>query len=153
MMTRDENGNILDKLPAGAKLLQGKELVVIPYEGALPEYTPEAFNSVNMFFIRNVHKAFVDDICDREWMEENKDLQVKEIANICKIAGEKGSEADMLEISDKLKKLIKESDPASFKNDISSLVTLSVCFELNGKYIHLELPYCTIEKIVNIPAA
>lgn len=153
MMTRDENGNILEKLPAGAKLLEGKKLVVFPYEGALAEYTPEAYNSVNMFFIRNVHKAFVDNICDREWMDEYKGLQVKEIANICKIAGEKGSEADMLEISDKLKKLIKESDPASFKSDISSLVTLNVCFELNGKHIHLELPYCTIEKIVNMTAA
>ena len=103
MMTRDENGNILEKLPAGAKLLEGKKLVVFPYEGALAEYTPEAYNSVNMFFIRNVHKAFVDNICDREWMDEYKDLQIKEIANICKIAGEKGSEADMLEISDKQK--------------------------------------------------
>ena len=86
-------------------------------------------------------------------MDEYKDLQVKEIANICKIAGEKGSEADMLAISNKLKELIKESDPASFKSDISSLVTLNVCFELNGKHIHLELPYCTIEKIVNMTAA
>ena len=109
MLTRDENGNIQEKLPAGAKLMQGKELVVIPYEGALPEYTPQAYNSVNKFFIRNVQKAFVDNICDREWMEENKALQVKEIANICKIAGEKGSEADMLEISDKLKKLIEQT--------------------------------------------
>lgn len=152
-MTRDENGNILEKIPDGAKVLEGKELLVIPYEGALSEYTPEAYNCVNMFFIKIGHKAFVDDICDREWMEEYKNLQIKEIANICKIAGEKGSESDFLEISDKLKKFIKESDSKSFKKDISSLTTLNVCFELNGKHIHLELPYCTIEKIVNTAAA
>ena len=113
MLERDSNGNIIGKLPATAKKISGMELLIIPTEGALSEYSPEAYNSVNMFFINAGHKAFVDNFCNREWMEENKALNITEIDGICKIAAEKGEETP-LDKYVRFKNNI-QLDPNSFK--------------------------------------
>lgn len=147
MLKRDENGNILGKLPETAKKIEGMELLIIPYEGALSEYSPEAYNSVNMFFINLGYKSFVDNFCDREWMEENKNLEISEIRNICKIATEKGDENECALITKLIKEKIAESDESIFKNQIECATTLNICVPAGEKTVHLELPYCTIEKI------
>lgn len=150
MLERDSNGNIIGKLPATAKKISGMELLIIPTEGALSEYSPEAYNSVNMFFINAGHKAFVDNFCNREWMEENKALNITEIDGICKIAAEKGEEKAVQEITDLLKKAVKPTEQETYKNQIENDTTLNVCYPVEGKYIHLELPYCTIAQIFNL---
>ena len=150
MLERDSNGNIIGKLPATAKKISGMELLVIPTEGALSEYSPEAYNSVNMFFINAGHKAFVDNFCNREWMEENKALNITEIDGICKIAAEKGEEKAVQEITDILTKAVKPAAEDTYRNQIENDTTLNICYPVGEKHIHLELPYCTIEQIFNL---
>ncbi len=150
MLEKDSNGNIIGKLPATAKKIPGMELLVIPSEGALSEYSPEAYNSVNMFFINAGHKAFVDNFCNREWMEENKALNITEIDGICKIAAEKDEETAVQEVTDLLKKAVKPTEQETYKNQIENDTTLNVFYPVGEKYIHLELPYCTIEQIFNL---
>ncbi len=150
MMKRDENGNILEVLPETAKKIDGMELLVIPNEGALSEYSPEAYNSVNMFFVNSGYKSFVDNFCDREWMQENKGLEINEIKNICKIATEKGDEKEGEIVSNLIKEKITESDEKIYKSQIENETTLNICVPVGKKTVHLELPYCTIEKIYKL---
>lgn len=144
MMQRDEEGYIISKLPETAVYLKGLENLVIPVEGGLPEYTPEAYNWVNRYF-RNLKVKFdIDNLCHEEWKNLTSGFEKLELDGICKIAYKK----ENLEFAENLAKSLKNLSPSDlYQKQINELVILDVCIFTENSEIHVELPYCTIEQM------
>lgn len=150
MLEKDSYGNIIGTLPPTAKKVPGMELLITMKDGDLTEYSPEAFNSVNKFFIEKYQRAYVDNLCDAEWTEEKRFSHVIEVDGICKVAVDEGAEKLANEIIDVLKKYVKPAEHGEYKNHIENCTTLSAYYLREGKYVSVELPYCTIAQIYKL---
>lgn len=131
--------------------IPGKELLVIPEGFTLSEYTHETINIVKDFFAKNNYIVDIDNICDIEWMNEQKpDFSVTEVPNKCKIAAINLKSSCVQNVINMLNYKLPESDSESFYNDITNDTTLTAYFYINDEKVRIELPYCTIKNIVDM---
>ena len=49
-----------------------------------------------------------------------------------------------------IKETIEEALPEDYKHQIENETILDICLTTNDGKLHIELPYCTIDKIVRI---
>lgn len=148
MMERDSEGYIISKLPETAKKYKNKKYLVIPEENGLPEFTPAAYNYVNSFFRNNMNVSFeIDNLNNREWYEIVSGTEIIEIKNIGRISFEKGDELFSKMLENKLTGKVKESDQKEYNENLENETVLDICISAEKGKVHIELPYCTIEKI------
>lgn len=147
MFERNEKGYIVGNYPVTTKTLDGYKYLIMIKEDALSEYSKDAFNRVLYYFQEKLGlKVFVDNLNHTEWKESigtKSIVEIKNRANISYTPAEKSFAEDFIK---NFSAEFPESSREVFQKDLSNTL-LSVCIEKDGEYIHIELPYCTIEKI------
>lgn len=150
MFKKNEDGYIIDTYPETCRTVPGYKYLITVYEGALSEYSKEAFNAVLYYFKEKIGvKVTVDNLNNMEWLEAAKGKQITEVKNIAFIAFSEKSFSHAEEIKKKLLDDIPQSEKKVFDDCVNYSTVLTVCIENGDDYIHVELPYCTIEKIAD----
>lgn len=147
MFEKDSKGYIIGDYPATTKVVDGYKYLITIKDGALSEYSKEAFNKVLGYFQEKLGlKVFVDNLNHQEWLESVKGKEIVEITNRANISYTEASKTFAQDFISKFTKEFAESSKEDYQRELHNTL-LSVCIENNGEYIHLELPYCTIEKM------
>ena len=147
MMERDWEGYIISRLPNTAKKYKH---LIIPVKDGFPEYTPEAFNCVNAFFKKQNLPFDIDNLNNQEWCKLSNGLKITDIEGLYKISYQPKSETVKENLVSFIKETIEEALPDDYKHQIENETILDICLTTNGGKLHIELPYCTIDKIVRI---
>ena len=150
IMERDSEGYIISRLPNAAKKYKKYEHLIIPIKDGFPEYTPEAFNCVNAFFKKQNLPFDIDNLNNQEWCKLSNGLKITDIEGLCKISYPPKSETVKENLVSFIKETIEEALPEDYKPQIENETILDICLTTNDGKLHIELPYCTIDKIVRI---
>lgn len=147
MFERDEKGYIIGDYPETTKIVDGYKYLVIPYEGALSEYSKEAYNKILYYFQEKLGlKVFVDNLNHQEWKESVEGKEIIEITNRANISYPANVKEFAQDFIKNFSAEFPESSKEIFHRDLNNTL-ISVCINKDENYIHLELPYCTIEKM------
>lgn len=149
MTEKNLKGYIVGDFPATTKQVDGYKYLVTVKEGALSEYSKDAYNRVLYYFQEKCgFKVFVDNLNHQEWKASIGNEKIVEITNRANIAYSPASEAFVQDFIKKFSAEFAESSKEDFDREIYNTL-ISVCIEKEGDYIHLELPYCTVEKMAD----
>lgn len=147
MFERNAKGYIVGDYPATTKVLDGYKYLITVKDGALSEYSKDAFNRILYYFQEKLGlKVFVDNLNHAEWKESIGKKQFVEIKNRANISYTDSAKNFTENFISNFSKEFPESSNEDFQRELNNTL-LSVCIEKDGEYIHLELPYCTIEKM------
>ena len=147
MMTKDNDGYIISKLPEDAYFLPDLPKLVIPVKNGFPEYTPDAYNASNRFFRTLGYACDIDNLNDKEWNELTAEFEHKEIVGLCKIAFQNEDESIANKIISDATSKLGLSDENTYIKQLQELTVLDICIKTAKSFIHIELPYCTIDKM------
>ena len=149
MMERDADGFIISALQEGAKPYKNLSCMVIPEADGLPEFTPDAHNHVNSFFRKVLRAPFeIDNLNNREWHEITAELERAEVANVCKVAYEKGAERLAAVVMQAMREQISSpAEPAEYTSNLAHETVLDICIAADSGKIHIELPHCTVKTL------
>lgn len=147
MVEKNADGYIIGDFPATAKTLDGYKYLIAISEGALSEYSKDGFNRVLYYFQKKLgYKVDIDNLNHEEWKASIGAKKIVEIKNRANISYEEKDAAFAEDFINKFSADVPESSSEDFKRELNNTL-LSVCIENNGSWIHVELPYCTIEKL------
>lgn len=87
---------------------------------------------------------------NQEWCKLSNGLKITDIEGLCKISYPPKSEKVKEKLVSFIKENIEESSSEDYKHQIENETILDVYLTTNNGKLHIELLYCTIDKIVSI---
>lgn len=150
MVEKNEKGYIIGNFPAIAKPVDGYKYLVCAGEEFLSEYSKDAYNRVLHYFQKKCgFNASIDNLNHAEWKDSAGNKQIVEIKNRANISFSAVNEVFVQDFIKKFTEEITENDKEIFLRDLNNTV-IGIFIENTGETIHLEIPYCTVEKIADL---